>query len=265
MQRLWFGVAGPKQPILGTELSGIVSDTGKGVTTLKKGDRVFAFPGVSMGANADYICLPESQATHMPANMTFIEAAGVLQGGLTAFEFLKQAEIQKGQSLLVLGASGGVGIYAVQIAKKLFSAEVTGVCSTEKISFVKHLGADTVIDYTKENIMDSSEKFDIIFDTYAVSSFRSHRLLKPGGTYLFATFGLKQIAHILMLKLFSSYKALSPLVKETNEDLVNLKNLIELGVIKTYTDRTYPLEQAGEAHQYMESGHKKGNIILTHH
>jgi len=262
--RLWFGLAKPRQPILGTELSGVISETGNNVRNLKKGDRVFASPGIHMGANAEYICLPEDKVSLMPDNMTYEEAAGVLQGGLTAYEFLKRAEISKGRRILILGASGGVGMYAVQIAKNLYGAQVTGVCRTDKMEFVKSLGADCVIDYSRQNIDELDQKFDVIFDTYGVSSLKTYRLLKNRGAFLFATQGVKHIALMLFINLFTTSKGISPLLNVTKEGLNILKNLVELGVVKSVIDRTFPLENVSEAHRHLDSGRKKGNIILTH-
>jgi 2-desacetyl-2-hydroxyethyl bacteriochlorophyllide A dehydrogenase len=263
LMRIWFGIRKPKQPILGTELAGEIEAVGKDVNRFEIGDRVYGYPGINLGAYAEYICLPEEAVAVKPANVTCEETAAVLQGALTALFFLRKANIQRGQKVLIFGASGGVGIYSVQLAKYHFGAEVTGVCSTTKLELVKSMGADKVIDYTKEDFTKRGETYDIIFDTFGKSSFSGGRSLKKGGSYLFATFGLPQLLHILWLKFTSSKKAISPLLKETTEDLVFVRELIEAGKIKPVIDRRYSLEQTAEAHRYVEKGHKKGNVVIT--
>ena len=171
---------------------------------------------------------------------------------MTALFFLQKANIQHGQKILILGALGGVGIHAVQLAKHHFGAEVVGVCSTMKVEFVKTLGADRGIDYMKEDFSKQNETYDIIFDTFGKRSFSNNQLLKKKGAFLFATFGPRQLFHILWVTLIGSKKAISPLVKETTEDLTFIKELIEKGTIKPTADRSFPLEQAAEAHQYFE-------------
>ncbi|MDH5383320.1 MAG: NAD(P)-dependent alcohol dehydrogenase [Nitrospirota bacterium] len=263
LMRIWFGIRKPKKPILGTELAGEIEAVGKDVKRFKIGDRVYGYPGMNLGAYAEYICLPEEAVAIKPANVTYEETAAVLQGALTALFFLRKANIQRGQKVLIFGASGGVGIYSVQLAKHHFGAEVTGVCSTTKLELVKSMGADKVIDYTKEDFNKRGETYDIIFDTVGKSPFSGSRSLKKEGSYLFATFGLPQLFQILWLRLTSSKKAISPLLAETTEDLIFLRELIEAGKIKPVIDRCYPLEQAAEAHRYVETGQKKGNIVIT--
>jgi len=260
--RIWFGIRKPKKPILGTELAGEIEAVGRDVTRFKEGDWVYGYPGMNLGAYAEYTCLPEEAVAIKPANVTYEEAAAVLQGALTALFFLRKANIQPGQKVVILGASGGVGVYSVQFAK-YFGAEVTGVCSTSILELVKSMGADKVIDYTQEDFTKRGETYDIIFDTFGKSSFSSSRSLKNEGSYLFATFGLPQLFHILWLKLATSKKAISPLLEETTEDLIFLRGLIEAGKIKPVIDRCYPLEQTAEAHRYVETGHKKDNVVIT--
>ena len=187
----------PKKPILGTELSGYVEAVGEAVTRFTPGDSVYGYPGMNLGAYAEYICLPENAVAMKPTNATYEESAAVLQGALTAMYFLQTAGIHPRDRVLVFGASGGVGSYAVQLAKHHFAADVTGVCSSSKMAFVKSLGADRVIDYSKEDFTQNGEKYDVIFDTVGKTSVpRSVRSLKTGGTYLIATFGLGISLHV---------------------------------------------------------------------
>jgi NADPH:quinone reductase-like Zn-dependent oxidoreductase len=263
--RIASGIRKPKQPILGTEFAGEIEAVGKNVTLFRKGDQVFGFTGMSSGTYVEYRCMPEDgMLAPKPANMTYQEAATVPYGALTALYFLRKGNIQSGQKVLIFGASGGVGNYAVQLAKH-FGAEVTGVCSTPKLEMVKSLGADQVIDYTQEDFTKSDETYDIIFDTIGKTSVsRSKRSLKKNGFYLFATFGLPLLVQILWLKLTSN-KKVGPLgvVEERTEDLIFLKKLIEAKEIKSIVDKCYPMEQAADAHRYVESGQKKGNVIIT--
>ncbi|MES0344013.1 MAG: NAD(P)-dependent alcohol dehydrogenase, partial [Anaerolineales bacterium] len=189
--------------------------------------------------------------------------AAVVQGGLTALYFLRKGNVQKGQKVLIFGASGGIGTYAVQLAK-YFGAEVTGVCSSPKLELVKSLGAEKVIDYTKEDFTKNAQTYDIVFDTVGKSSVsRTIRSIKENGFYIFATFGLLLLVQALWLLRKSSKKAIFGVIEESSEDLLFLKELIEAGKIKPVIDRRYPLEQAADAHCYVESGHKKGHVVLT--
>ena len=264
MSRIASGLRKPKQPTLGTELAGEIEAVGKDVKRFKKGDQVFGSIAMSLGAYAEYICLPEdSTLTLKPINMTYKEAAAVPQGALTALYFLRKANIQSGQKILIFGASGGVGGFAVQLAK-YFGAEVTGVCSTKKLELVKSLGADNVIDYTKEDFTKNSEIYDIIFDTVGKSSVsQSKKSLKKEGFYLFTTFGLPKLLQILWFNITTSKKAIVGLLEERTEDLNFLKELIETGKIKSVIDRSFPMDQAAEAHDYVEKGLKKGHIVIT--
>jgi len=262
LMRLWFGIRKPKKPILGTELSGEIEVVGKKVKQFKINDPIYGYPGMNLGAYAEYVCLPGESVALKPNNITYEEAAAVLQGALTALFFLQRANIKRGQKILILGASGGVGMYSVQLAKNYFGAEVTGVCSTAKQDFVKSLGADKVIDYTKEDFTKLDETYDIIFDTFAQSSFSGSKVLKREGAYLFATYGPRQLLHMLWLQLATRRKVVSPLLQETAKDLILIRELIESEIIKPVVDKIFPFNQAAEAHQYFESGQKKGNIVI---
>lgn len=263
LSRLSSGFLKPKQPILGTELAGDVEAVGEDVTRIKVGDQVFGF-AANLGAYANYICLPEDSVGVKPTNMTYEEAAAVPQGALTALYFLRKGHVQIGEKVLIFGASGGVGGYAVQLAKHYWGADVTGVCSTKKVEYVKNLGADQVIDYTKEDFTKNGQTYDIIFDTVGKSSvFRSKRSLQKDGYFLFSTFGLPKLISALLLNRKSSQNVIIGLVKESSEDLILLKELIEKGKIKSVIDRRFPLEQAADAHMFVETGQKIGHVAIT--
>jgi NADPH:quinone reductase-like Zn-dependent oxidoreductase len=267
--RLFTGLIRPKITTLGEELAGEIEAVGKDVKLFKKGDQIFGTAGPGFGANAEYICIPEDGVlTIRPTNMAYEEAASSIDGFLTALPFLRdKGNIQSGQEVLINGASGSVGAAAVQLAK-YFGAEVTGVCSTTNLEMVKSLGADKVIDYTKEDFTKTSQAYDIIFDTVGKSSFsRCKSSLKEKGIFLEAGIGLAIFPQVLWTSMIGGKKAkiaatgLRPAC-ERAKDLIFLKELMEAGKIKPVIDRRYPLEQIVEAHRYVDTGHKKGNVVI---
>ncbi len=255
MARLVLGFTRPKNPILGMELAGVVESVGEGVTLFKPGDEVFGFTGWGLGAYAEYACIREKPRKSVtkdgmlamrPVNMTLQEAAaGVATGAATALRVLRKADIRAGQQVLIYGASGSVGTYAVQLAKSL-GADVTGVCSTVNLELVESLGADHVIDYTKQDFTEGDETYDVIFDAVGkLSSSQGKKALKTNGTYLNVD------------RDSGSGGSGGP------QDLVFLTDLIEHGKIRAVIDKCYPLDEIVEAHRYVEQGHKKGHVVLN--
>ena len=262
--KIYFGFKKPKITILGSDFAGVIESVGKNVTLFKPGDQVFGYLGQGMGAYAEYRCIPENGCVaKKPANMTFEEAAVVPYGAIMALNLLRKAKIQSGQKVLINGASGGIGSAAVQIAKH-FGAEVTGVCGTPRLEFVKSLGADQVIDYTSDDFTQSGERYDLIFDILGKSSFsRCKSSLKPNGRYILVSFKMKQLVQMLWTSITGGKKVICVMLPAKTEDLIFIKELIEAGKIKSFIDRRFPLEQTAEAHRYVEKGHKKGNIVIT--
>lgn len=263
--RFFNGLIRPKKiTILGNTLAGVIESVGKDVKQFKKGDQVFGATGFELGAYAEYKCLPEGGVLAIkPANMTYEEAAAIPFGALTSLHFLRKGNIRKGQKVLIYGASGALGTAAVELAK-YFGAEVTGVCSTMNLELVKSLGADKVIDYTKEDFTKPAT-YDIIFDTIGKSSFSgSIKSLKKKGVYLRAVhIALVPIVQGLWTSMISSKKVIGGVAPERKEDLIFLKKLIENGKLNPVIDKSYSFEQIVEAHKYVEKGHKKGNVVIT--
>lgn len=242
--RIALGLTKPKQPIFGMELAGEVAAVGKAVTRFREGDHVFASTlTANFGAYAEYKSMPEQgMVAQKPATMSYAEAAAVPIGATTALRLLRKGNIQQGQKVLIYGASGSVGTYAIQLAK-FFGADVTGVCSAANLELVKALGVDQVIDYTKADFSTSATRYDRIFDTVAKFPKANYaNLLAPHGSY------------VTIARLDS---------KESMENLLFIKELIEAGKLKAVIDRRYPLEQMAEAHRYVDAGHKKGNVVIT--
>lgn len=266
--RMYAGLRKPKRiTILGQELAGEIEAIGKDVKRFKTGDQVFGTTGLGFGAYAEYICLPEESAVGVlatkPANMSFEEAAAVPTGGLEALHFIRKGNIQRGEKVFIIGAGGSIGTFAVQLAK-YFGAEVTGVDSTSKLEMLRSIGADHVIDYTQEEITKHAEIYDVIFDVMGKSSFSgSLRSLKQNGRYLLGNAGLSQMVRGRWTSIRSSKKVIIGAANQKNEDLLFLKALIETGKIKSVIDRRYPLEQIAEGHRYVDTGQKKGNVVIT--
>lgn len=264
LMRLYFGFTKPRKKILGMEFAGEVESVGADVSSFRTGDRVFGATGMDFGAYAEYLCLAATQPIAIkPANITYEEAAAIPVGGLNALHFLRKGNIRSGQKVLVYGASGSIGTFAVQLAK-YFGAEVTGVCGTLNLELVRSLGADQVIDYTRQDFTQNGQTYDIIFDTVGKSTFPSGRkCLNKNGYYLLASPKPRQMFQGFWTSVTSDKKIIIEVAKEKTEDLIFLKQLIEAGKIKPVIDRRYPLEQIAQAHRYVEKGHKRGNVVIT--
>ena len=262
--RLVFGISKPKQPILGSELAGVIESIGKDVAKFKVGDQVFAFSDAGMGCHAEYKCMPQEGAVVLkPPSLSYGEAAALSFGGTTALDFLRRGKLHSGEKVLVNGASGGVGTAAVQLAK-YFGADVTGVCSTANMELVRSLGARHVIDYTKEDFTQNGETYDVIMDTVGTAPFsRSKDSLKARGRLLMVLAGLPDMLRIPWVSVTSSKKVIAGPVAVRAEDLRFLAGLAEAGEFRPVIDRRYPFEQIAQAHSYVDTGRKKGNVIIT--
>ena len=268
--RIYVGLRKPKRiTILGQELSGDVEAVGKEVELFERGDRVFGTTGFGFGAYSEYICLPgvakgmQGALAIKPVNMTYEEAAAVPTAAFEALHLLRQANIQKGQTVLIFGAGGSIGTFSVQFAKYL-GAEVTGLDSTGKLDMLRSIGADHVIDYTQEDFTENAETYDVILDVIGKSPFSgSLRSLGPNGRYLLANPKLSQMVRARWISMRTGKQVIFGSSSQKTEDLIFLRELIEAGKIRSVIDSSYPLEQIPEAHRYAEKGSKKGNIVIT--
>jgi len=266
-----FGLSAPKNPVLGMDVAGVVEAVGASVTRFQPGDEVF---GIGKGTFAEFARVPETKLALKPANLTFEQAAAVAVSGLTALQGLRdRAHLEAGQHLLIIGASGGVGTYAVQLAKA-FGAHVTAVCSTTKVDLVRSLGADRVIDYTRDDFAQGTERYDAILDIGGNSSLaRLRQVLASAGTLVIAggetdgrwLGGSDRQIRALVLSLFVSQRLVTYVCRENHEDLLVLKDLIESGQVTPVVDRTYPLSEAAKAIAYLKEGHARGKVVITVH
>jgi NADPH:quinone reductase-like Zn-dependent oxidoreductase len=264
ISRLVLGVSRPRQPILGSELAGDIESVGKGVSKFKVGDQVFAFSGAGLGCHAEYRCMPENGAVALkPPNLTYDEAAALPFGGMTALDFFRRGQVQGGERVLVNGASGAVGIAAVQLAR-YFGAEVTGVCSSANLELVRSLGANHVIDYTAEDFTQNGEGYDVIVDTVGTAPFsRSKGSLKERGRLLQVLGGLPDMLEIPWISMTSTKKVIAGPAAERAEDFRFLAKLAKEGHFKPVIDRRYPFEEIADAHRYVDTGRKKGSVVIT--
>jgi NADPH:quinone reductase-like Zn-dependent oxidoreductase len=266
--RLFTGLQRPTRiTVLGQEFAGKIESVGNDVKRFIEGDEVFGTTGFGMGAYAEYICLPavskDGALAIKPANLSFEEAAAVPLGGLEAVHFLANGKIQTGQKVLIIGAGGTIGTFAVQLAR-YYGAEVTGVDSTEKLDMLRSIGANHVIDYTKEDFTRNGETYDVIYDIVGKSPFsRSIRSLQQNGHYLLGNPGMSQLVRGRWTSMTNSRKVIYGAGSQKAADLLFLKELTESGKIRPVIDRCYPLEQVAEAHRYVETGHKKGNVVIS--
>ncbi len=265
MARPAFGMFGPRKKVLGTELAGEIASIGKSVSRFKVGDRVFAFPGIGLGCHAEYRTMAElGPILPMPGNMNFEHAAAISFGGTTALYFLRNlGKIQSGEKVLIIGGSGTVGSAAVQLAKH-FGAEVSAVASTSNLTTVQSLGADHVIDYTKGNYLKSDRTWDLIFDTVGVGGYPDYRAaLAPNGRLLLAAADLPQMLGAAISPIISKHKVLVGGAPERLEDLRLLRDLAEAGTFKPLIDHSFPLEQIAAAHARVDSGRKRGSVVIA--
>lgn len=264
IMRLVFGISRPKQPVLGTELAGVIESIGRDVRKFTPGERVFAFSDAAMGCYAEYKCMPEDGAVvQIPSNLNFEEAGAMSFGGTTALFFLKKANLRTGEKVLINGASGGVGTAAVQLAKH-FGAYVTGVCSSANMELVRSLGANQVIDYSKEDFTRNGETYDVIVDTVGNAPFsRCKASLKEGGRLLLMLAGLYEMLSASWKSMISGKKIIAGPATGGAEELRFLADLAGKGEFRPVIDRRYPFEQIVEAHRYVDTGHKKGNVVIS--
>ena len=262
--RLMFGINGPRQTLLGSELAGIVEEVGKDVTKFQVGDRVFLFTGSALGCYAEYKCIQEdANVVSIPEGSTLHEAAAMSFGGTTALDFFRKGNLRKGYKVLINGASGGVGTTAVQIAKSR-GAIVTGVCSGANVELVESLGAVKVVDYTKTDVGEIGETYDIVMDTVGTAPFsKSKDLLHEKGRLLLVMGGLSDLLRIPWVAMTSSQRIVGGAAAELREDLCRLSELVEAGQFRPVIDRVYPVDEIVEAHRYVDSGRKRGNVVIS--
>jgi len=264
LARFGFGFTKPNNTILGNTFAGEVELVGNDVKYFKKGYSVFGYTGENMETYAEYLCIPENGIiAAKPSNMTFEEAAAVPYGAIMALYLLRKANILKGHSVLIIGASGCIGSAAIQLAKNYYGAEVTAVCSTPAMEYVKNIGADKVIDYKKEDFTKSGETYDLIFDILGKGTFSKLKAsLKQNGIYFSVSFKMKKLFQMLWTSMRGGKKVLCILANPKPEDLILIKDLVEAGKIKSIIDKSFTMEQAVEAHRYFESGEKKGSVLI---
>lgn len=263
--RVILGFRRPRRPIIGTELAGDVEAVGRNVRRFRAGDAVYGFTGFALGAYAEYTCLPErASLAARPTGTTWDEAAALVDGASTALFFLRdKAKLRSGQHVLINGASGSIGCYAVQLAKHL-GAEVTGVCSSANVERVRALGADHVVDYTTEDFTSASTAYDVVFDAVARSSFpQCRRVLTPQGVYVTTMIAAPILLQSLWTSIRGGARAMWGMSVEKREHLLVLADLVERGILKPIIDRRYPMAQIADAHRYVDSGHKRGNVVIT--
>ena len=266
MGRMIFGFSTPRQPILGTELSGVIESVGSAVTMFKPGDAVFAFTGASMGCHAEYKCLSQTAAiAHKPANLSFAEAAALSFGGTTALDFFRRGQLKSGERVLINGASGGVGSAAVQLAKH-FGAHITAVCSGSNRDLVTSLGADEVIDYNQVDFTKNGQAYDLIMDTVGTAPYaRCKGSLTEGGRLLLVLGDLAALLHAPWIGMTTKHRVIAGPAPERAEDLRELATLAEAGHFKPIIDRRIPFTNIRDAHHLVDTGRKKGNVIVTVH
>ena len=264
LARFAFGLTKPRQPVLGNEFAGVVDKTGSEVKKFRKGQKVFGYTGEKMGAYAEYLCIGEDGfLTVKPEAMSFEEAASVPMGTLMALNILNKADLQPGKRVLINGASGGIGSAAVQLAKQK-GAEVTGVCGTPRIEYVRTLGADRIIDYTKEDFTAGDETYDLVVDILGKSSFcRCRKVLSPDGCYLRVSFKAVHLLKMLFTASKRGKKVRCVVAVPAAKDLETIKGLIDADGIKTVVDRSFPMEEASGAHRYVEQGERKGPVVIV--
>ena len=262
--RAYVGFTGPARiKILGQEVAGVIESVGKEVTRFKPGDQVFAPCMLHLGAYAEYVCLPETNPILKPANMTYDEAATIPVGGINGLHFLRISSVSSGEKILLNGAGGSIGTYAVQIAKSL-GAEVAAVDSAEKLAMLSSIGADRVMDYRQQDFTRNGDRYDVIIDIIGKSPFsRTVRSLKPNGRYVLGNPGLAGMVRGRWSPMASGKRVISEVATFKPEYYATLRELIQAGKIRSIIDRRYPLEQIAEAHRYVEQGHKKGNVVIT--